>query len=469
MAGIGFELKRLFTKGGIVGTIRGVVYASMTTIGPLVMIVVTLFAMYIFLDYSSVGFVSRELLASTILYVFIFSLLTTSPVNSVLSRYIADKLFDEKEDDILASYYVGLFVNTIIAVVLGIPFALIEYFVGHIDPLYIFASYCMYIALMFVFFNMTYISALKEYKKITYSFIIGLLVALVTSIILVRIVGTGLDSAIVYSFAVGFTIIAFLLFAQVKSFFKVNSGNYKETFEYFKRHRVLFFINLFYTLSLYAHNFVFWGSSLQVVVRDCFVSAPVYDMATCIAMFINISTMVIFIVQVETNFHERYTRYCQAVIGGTSHDIALTKHDMLKTIKDKMNFIFQLQLLINVILFLCAILFLPRIGIGGLILDILPSLTVAYFALFMMYSLIIFMYYFEDTRGALLTVLICLILTTAGSVFCMFLTPPFYGAGLFVGALIAFAFAYMRLKKVEENLEIHVFCKGTVIPKEVVK
>ena len=467
MAGIGFELKKIFKKGGIVNTVKGAFYASMTTIGPLVMIIVSLLVMYIFLDYADLSFAQRDLMASTMLYAFIFSLLLTSPFNSVLSRYIADKIYESKLQDIMPSYYVGLSLNIGLAGIVGIPFCLREYFVGGIDPFYILASYVMFVALMISFFNMTYISAVKDYKKISIAFLIGMGIALLLAFFLVKGMGIGLDEAIIYSFAVGFTIIATILYAIIRAFFTENSRNYREPLSYFGKFKGLFFVNLFYTLGLYSHNFIYWQKEgLRVVVADCFVSAPIYDLATCIAMFINISTMVIFVVQVETDFHDRYALYCEAVIGGTHRDIMLRKGEMLDTMQYKLSFIFQFQFLINVILYLMSIILLPGLGISGPVIEMLPSLTVGYFAVFIMYCVIVFLYYFEDTKGALLTSFSFLAVTAAGSVLGILLEvePGLYGTGLFLGGVIGFTIGYFRIRKVEKNLEEHIFCRGSILP-----
>ena len=75
-------------------------------------------------------------------------------------------------------------------------------------------------------------------------------------------------------------------------------------------------INFFYTLGLYIHNFVFWTTEMRMVVAYSFVCAQPYDMASCLAMFTNISATVIFIARVEMYFHSRYKAYSEAVIGG---------------------------------------------------------------------------------------------------------------------------------------------------------
>lgn len=58
-----------------------------------------------------------------------------------------------------------------------------------------------------------------------------------------------------------------------------------------------------------------------------FVCVTTYDMATCLAMFTNISASVIFISRVEMYFHDRYKAYSEAVIGGEGQTLILRKRE----------------------------------------------------------------------------------------------------------------------------------------------
>ena len=93
MAGIGFELKKLFRRDGILSTIVGGAYATVVTVGPTIMVIIALNLMYMLLPYADVGYRAKELLSATILYVFIFALLLSGPFNILLSRYIADMVY----------------------------------------------------------------------------------------------------------------------------------------------------------------------------------------------------------------------------------------------------------------------------------------------------------------------------------------------------------------------------------------
>jgi len=466
MAGIGFELKKIFREQSIFHTLRGSIYSSFATIGPVVMIVTALIAMYIVLDYVKVGYAERDLFASTILYVFIFALIITAPLNSVLSRYISDKIFEEKKEDILPSYYIGLLVNVVMGACAGIPFAVFEIVVGKVNPLFVLLSYCMYTALMLVFFNMTYISALKEYKRISFAFIAGMVVTFIVAFVSVKLFKMAVTTGIILGFTVGFWIIAFLLFSLVKGFFSENSKNYREVIKYIKYFKLLFLTNLFYILGLYVHNFVFWWfSDFSIVVRNTFRSAPVYDMATCLAMFTNISTMVIFMVQVEVNFHSRYQAYCQEIIGGTGSYIRAAKREMFRTLIKEVLHIISIQMIITVIIFLVAIIFLPQFGFGGMVMVIYPGLAAGYFLIFIMYSLVIFLYYFDDEKGAMFTTLAFLVFTFLGTLLSLRLSSNFYGLGVFIGAFAGWTVGFYRLKNIEKNLDRHIYCSGELIKK----
>ena len=469
MAGIGFELKKIFRKNSVIEKLRGSVYAATITVGPMILIIVTLFLMYYFLGYSDILFSSKDLLASTILYVFIFSLCTTAPANAVISRYVADKIYENKEDDILPCYYATLAWNVVASSIIGVVFCVREWWVGGVDALYVFSSFSAYMGLVLVFASMLYITAIKEYKKIAGAFAAGLFIALIIGVVLVKVFGVNTEYSIITAFAIGFIIIAFALFGIVKMYFKENSRNYKGVLSYFKLHWKLFFTNTFYTYGLYVHNFVFWTTKHKIIVSDSFLSAPVYDMATCIAMFINISTMVIFIVEVETDFHDQYQIYCQSLMGGIGEEIQYAKSEMFRSIRNELIFIVEIQIIFTISIFFITILVLPMISVGGLITAILPTLTVGYFALFIMYGMIIFIYYFNVYDMALKTAAIFFFITLIGSILCRALPPSLYGLGFLLGAFSGLTYAYYAIQKIEKNLDYYIFCKGTITPKIIEK
>lgn len=170
MAGIGVKLNKIFQKNTITSDIIGFGYSTVVTIAPMLVVIADILLMRYFLGFSDVLYSTRMLFACTVLYIFIFGLLSASPFNAVLSKYISDVIYDERYEDILPCYYVGLVMNISLSCLIGIPFCIWEYVVGHIDIFYVFTGFCGYISLVIVFYSMIYLSICKDYQRISLFF-----------------------------------------------------------------------------------------------------------------------------------------------------------------------------------------------------------------------------------------------------------------------------------------------------------
>ena len=465
MAGIGVKLNKIFNKNTIATNLVGFGYSAVITIAPMLLVIIAVFVMGLLLDVSKVGYASRELYSCTLLYIFIFALLTSAPFNAVLSKYMSDVIYNETYDDILPCYFVGLIMNLSLSCLLGIPFCIWEYVVGGVPIAFIFAGYCGYVSLVLVFYTMLYLSICKDYKKISNFFFIGMIFTVLISLIFVYLFHMEKTISMLIALDLGLLLIACLEWAQVKSYFRNNSKKYKEVLRYFKKYWQLVATNFLYTLGLYIHNFVFWSTDMHMVVVKSFVCMTAYDMASCLAMFTNISASVIFISRVEMHFHERYKAYSEAVIGGRGMDIENAKRRMFRQLSDELMNLARLQFIVSVIIYFLSVVFLPRLGFGGKIMQIYPCLAAGYFILFIMYSAIIFLYYFNDLRGALISAGVFCVITFVGAIIATHLPPIWFGIGVVIGSLAGWLTAYSRLRKMEQTLDVHIFCNGTIMKK----
>ncbi|MDO5154843.1 MAG: exopolysaccharide Pel transporter PelG [Eubacteriales bacterium] len=463
MAGIGVKLNRIYGKNTIATNLVGFGYSSMITVAPMFVVIGAVVLMQYLLGVFKLGYAERELYACTVLYIFIFGLLTASPFNAVLSKYMSDIIYEEKYEDIMPCYYTGLLMNTILSVLVGIPFCIHEYLVGDVQLRFVFAGYCGYMALVFVFYSMLYLSICKVYKKISLFFTIGMLITVLLSVILVYSYDVDAIYAMLVSLDVGFLITGSLEYALIRSYFRENSGRYKAVLQYFKKYWQLVLTNFIYTLGLYMHNFVFWTTDMHLIVVKSFVCMTSYDMATCLAMFTNISASVIFISRVEMHFHERYKKYSEAVIGGRGMDIENAKKRMFEQLSDELMSLVRIQFIVTVVVFFVCMIILPMFGFGGIVMQIYPCLAAGYFVLFTMYAEIIFLYYFDDLNGALFTAISFALATLVGAYLSTSLQPIWFGIGFFAGSVVGWAFAYIRLRYIEKNLDRHIFCRGHIL------
>lgn len=465
MAGIGVKLNKIYSKKTMLTSLVGMGYSAIITVVPMFLVIVAVMLMEPLLGVSKLSYSTRELYSCTILYIFIFGLLTSAPFSAVLSRYLSDVIYEETYQDILPCYYVGLILNIVLSCLIGIPFCVREYIVCGIDLGFVFAGYCGYVALVMVFYSMMYLSICKSFSKITWFFLLGMGSTILSSLLFVYIFKMETTLSMLVALDIGFLLIASLELAQIKSYFRYNSKKYKEVLRYFKKYWQLVITNFLYMAGIYIHNFVFWTSEHRMVVADSFVCVPVYDMATCLGMLTSISASIIFITRVEMRFNRVYKGYSEAVIGGRGMDIDSAKKRMFRQLSSELVHLARDQFAISIMIFFLFITFLPRFGFGGISLQIYPCLAVGYFIWFLMNAALIFQYYYSDLNGALLSSICFSVVTLLASFVSMKLSPTWYGLGLVVGALAGWTVAYFRLRFIEKTLDVHIFCNGTIMKK----
>ncbi len=463
MAGIGVQLNRIFDKHTVVSSLYGIGFSFVYTIAPMLFVIVCLLGMFRVLGFEEVGYLERETFSASILYIFIFSLLTSSPFNSVLSKFQTDRIYEQRYEDIRPCIYVGTVTNLTLSSLVAIPFYLYEVVVGHVAVYYVFTTYMGFLGLTLTFSTMVYCSILKQYKKITLYFVCGMAATFLLSLIARFLLGFSVSYSMLLSLTVGFLLIAVLELANVLRYFPANSRRYGSVLHYYRVYWKLIASNFLYTLGLFVHNFVFWMQPWHLVVHDTYVCNQSYDMASCLAMFTNISASVLFISRVEMHFHDRYKEYTQAVIGGKLDSIEKAKERMFRGLSSQLLSLTHMQFIVSVIIFLIAIIILPILGFSGMIMEIYPQLAVGYFISFLMYSQMLFLYYFDDLTGAVVNSVIYAGVSLAGTLMAAHLPAIWYGAGFTAASFLAFTFSYFRIRWIERNLDTHIFCRGTVL------
>ena len=273
-----------------------------------------------------------------------------------------------------------------------------------------------------------------------------MLVAFVLALILHFILKWETTWSMLFSLTIGFFVTATLENALIRRYFVRNSNHYRPVLQYFRKYWKLIFTNFLYILGLYIHNFVFWTTDMRMEIAKSFVCNQPYDMASCLAMFTNISATIIFIARVEMNFHEKYKLYSEAVIVGKGADIDNAKKRMFRQLSSELMTLARLQFIISVVVYLICVILLPGEGFSGMTLKIYPSLAVGYFILFLMYAEIIFLYYFDDLTGAIWTAIVFCLVTWIGSLIATHLPVIWYGAGVIAGAFAGWSVAYARLR-----------------------
>lgn len=463
MAGIGIQLTKIFDKHTVTASLYGIGFSIMYTIAPMLIVVGCLLGMYEVLGIDMVEYLDREIFSCSLLYIFIFSLLSSAPFNTVLSKYQTDKIFEQRYEDIRPCIYVGMITNLSFSSILAIPFYIYEAVVGKVPVYYVFTSYMVYLGLTLTFSTMIYNSILKQYKKISLYFLYSMLLALCLSLFFHYILDFPVPYSMLLSLAIGFLLIGSLELANILRYFPGNSRRYVEVLYYFGKYWKLIVSNFLYTLGLFVHNFVFWSQPSHMVVRDTYVCNQPYDMASCLAMITSISASVLFVSRVEMHFHERYKEFTDCVIGGKLDSIERAKKRMFRGLSSQIFSLVHMQFIVTIVIFLLAIVILPIVGFSGMIMEIYPQLAVGYFISYLMYAELLFLFYYDDLTGTVINGAIFAGVALTGSLITTQLPAIWYGAGFTAASFLAFTYSYFRLSWIEKNLDYHIYCRGSVI------
>ena len=121
MAGIGFELKKIYGRKTLTSNLRGTLYATMLTIGPTVLSAVLMLILNTLLSWSGLTVLEGRFFISSTTYAFLSALLITSFFSTPVSRYIADCIYLRRESEIFPSAFGVLAFTTAISGIVMSP------------------------------------------------------------------------------------------------------------------------------------------------------------------------------------------------------------------------------------------------------------------------------------------------------------------------------------------------------------
>ena len=463
MAGIGFELKKLFKDSGFFSNLRAYAYSALVSLGPFILCTIVIVSIMQFMGYMDVSFKDREVFVASVVYSFIFSQIIVSGFKMMITRFIADMLYSEKFEYIMPSLLGVLSIAIPLSGIIGIIF----FWNSPLQFEIKLVSYLLFMILVIVFIMMEYLSTLKDYMKIVKSFLWGIGTIIVLSFVFLKFTNLQAVFGLLLAMDLGFFIIIVSLMVYLKNFFGKSVNKYFEFLKHFDKYPALFFIAFFYTLGLYIHNFLFWTSELGVRIGGTYIYAPTYDVPTFYAFLSIMPSMIVFVVSIETSFYDKYKAYYTLITGkGNLTDIENAKKDMIRTLWSEIRNIMEIQLFFSLIFIAAGYYLLPKIGLTQLSIDIFNLLVLgAYFNIIMLIIMLLLLY-FEDRHGALFVSFTFLASNTIFTYLTMNYTENTYGVGFFLAALVSAICAIIELIIYLKNINYHTFCGQPIIYKE---
>lgn len=464
MAGIGFELKKMFAKKGMLSILKAYGYAGVVCTGPMLLGIVLLLGIRVLAEFGGATAHEMELLNSMVTYTLLASLTVTNIFSLVTTRYTADCLYMEKESAVLPSFWGSV---SIMLVGGGILYGIFLFFAG-IPFHQQFLCLALFGELILVWTQINYLTAIKDYKGILLAFSISLAAAWLVGLLLLWLhvpVVTAMLIAICFSYgcmSVWYDILLLQYFPKGE-----------ESAFYFLRwidkYPQLPFLGLFMGLGLFGHLVIMWTCRSKVQVQGLFYGTPIYDIPALLAFLSILVTTINFVTSVEVNFYPKYRNYFSLFNdGGSLMDIRQAEHEMTATLQQELLYTFTKQFFTTIVFILAGTFLLPKLplGMNEDMLGIYRVLCVGYAFYAVGNCAMLLQLYFADNQGALISGTVFMLITCIGTWILKDKSVIGYGVGFLAGS-IAFALtALYLLWHYLRRVMYHVLCSQPIYAEE---
>ena len=190
MAGIGFSLKKLFSKKGIFSLCKAYGYSGIVSIGPMLLGIIFLSGISMLSQIVGMPDTKRHILNCALTYSLMFAFFITSILDMVVTRYVSDRLYEGKNEMVMPSFYGAVSIELVICLITYTPILIfsVENFLQLI--------LCLWFAmiLMVVWTEMIFMTALKDFSSIVISFTISLMSGFLLALIMIVLGMASLES-----------------------------------------------------------------------------------------------------------------------------------------------------------------------------------------------------------------------------------------------------------------------------------
>jgi len=464
LAGIGFELKKLFSKRGVFESVKAYGYATVVCAGPMLLGVLLLLGLMFLCSLAGIDQHTREVLICMITYTLLASLTATSFFSMVITRYTADMLYEDKKLAVLPSFW-G---STVVMLAVGcILYALFLLFSGATLLQQLFC-YTFFGELIITWNATSYLTAIKDYKGIFLSFFAAIVSALIIGGLLVLLKAPVIE-ALLFAVTVGYGIMSVWHIILLHRYFPKSDLGAFNFLKWIDKFWSLALSGLFTNIGMFAHIVIMWGSRIGVNVLGLFYGAPFYDVPALLSFLTILITTVNFVVSVEVNFYPKYRTYYSLYNDkGAVNDILQAEEEMITTLKTEIFYTALKQLLFSAV---C-------IAVSGFILDVLPlgfnelmrgyfrTLCVGYGMYAIGNMLMLILLYFADYTGALYATGAFAGASIVFTFISTFLPNAYFGFGFLLASFIFTVVAVIRLDYFTKRLPYYILAVQPLVEED---
>jgi len=413
MAGIGFELKRVLRQGGIVRFIGVSLAGTAIVAGPWLLSVLGIFLIQ---RYARLALLEAPVLfSSTIVYSYAVSLMLGSGLLYVFTRQVSDLIYEEKSREAGSAHLSFLLVTVALAAFVGaagvMPMRL-GGIVAH-PVLFAAAAVCLFAATCANWVLLSFISLLKSYAGILFTYLAGSLVSFFGTFLLGRVWST---AGALLGYAIGQVMTVLVLYGMTLARFRPAGISLKGFFSYLGRYRMLFTAGLLYAWATWADKVVFWFAFGARVPGSWMRTFDPYDVPIFFSILTLIPGLIYFTIETETAFYPRLREFLRCIASEPYQKIQERKYAMIRSLGQAMRGQGLLQLIVSVTLILAAPVMGPALFGAGINVPALRITLGAAFFHSLFLSLMIFLFYLEHYGRAAAATLVFFATNCAASI-----------------------------------------------------
>ncbi|HWS24312.1 MAG TPA: exopolysaccharide Pel transporter PelG [Anaerolineales bacterium] len=465
MAGIGFELKRLFNHSGIIMQMRAQLYAAAVITGPMILGATLLFIIKYTAQYYQMSGTDQDAVVVMTTWSILFPLLLTSLFTFVLARFIADMVYEEKLYTILPSMYFTISFSLLIG---GLGWGVFLYF-NDIKLIYKILTYILFMEATVAWIQISYTNATKDYRAVLMGFVYAITTVILVNIILFNITKTDPIANLLLSAVLGYFVMILSYTIVLHRYFPVGKGTAFLSWLWYIKYPSLIQVGFYSTIGLFAHIMMMWASPWGVNAIGHFYHAPQHDIPALFAFFTTLVATVNFVTSMEVKFYKHYkTFYSLLNDKGSLFDIQKAYKELVTVMKQELFYLAQIQIFVTMIAIVVLGELIGKLGLGftsGMI-GLFRVLTIGYGLYAVGNVFMLLQLYLVNFRGALITSLTLALVNVVGTYYILQLPEIYYGFGFVLAGFAMYIVGWIQLASYSRKLDYQVYSKQPIFVRE---
>jgi len=442
MAGIGFQLRRILRTESISGALRAYGYAAAVSSGPWLLSIGILAVLGLFLAGSAAESV-RSLFFVSVTHVIAFSLILTGPLQLVLTRYAADRLFEKNGEEVYASFTTAILLVSAVSLIPGI---LLFGVFGYGSLIERVSTIFLFVVVSNIWIGNCYATALKDFRSLVLAYAGGYAASFFCAMWFSARFG---EEWIMAGMAVGQLLLFFLLLRAIGREIGGSKLIDFSFLRYFGKFPVLAAFGLFYNLGLWIDKFLYWWISPgNDHLGGIYYVCPLYDIAVYLSFLSIAPGMAVFLIKLETEFAFSMEHLTGRILkGGSLKELEAENGKLVVAVREGLGLELKLQLPVTIILILLAPAIAAALGINSLQSGVFAMTLLGVASLVLLLSLLTVLFYMESLRVALACCLLFLVLNGVLSWINILQGEAWYGTGLAAAGLLTIFVALIAVNR----------------------